>query len=51
MLGFKRFDNVVVTISGIEVAEKGKFKTGKLGGRKATMSVRLRRCRAVRFFD
>jgi len=32
MLGFKRFDNAVVTISGIELAEKIKksqFKTGK----------------------
>jgi transposase-like protein len=41
MLGFKRFDNAVVTISGIELAEKikkGQFKTGTLGGRKATMS-------------
>jgi hypothetical protein len=31
MLGFKRFDNAVVTISGIELAEKikkGQFKTG-----------------------
>ena len=40
MLGFKRFDNAVVTVSGIELAEKikkGQFKTGKLGGRKATM--------------
>ena len=40
MLGFKRFDNAVVTISGIELAEKikkGQFKTGKLVGRKATM--------------
>ena len=40
MLGFKRFDNAVVTISGIELAEKikkGQFKTGKLG-RKATMT-------------
>jgi hypothetical protein len=38
--GFKRFDNAVVTISGIELAEKIKkrqFKTGKLGGRNATM--------------
>ena len=34
MLGFKRFDHAVVTISGIELAErikKGQFKTGKLG--------------------
>ena len=41
MLGFKRFDNAVVTISGIELAEKikkGQFKTGKLGGAKAAMS-------------
>jgi transposase-like protein len=40
MLGFKRFDNALVTISGIELAEKikkGQFKTGKLG-RKATMT-------------
>ena len=35
MLGFKRFDNAAVTISGIELAEKiktGQYKTGKLGG-------------------
>jgi transposase-like protein len=41
MLGFKRFDNAAVTISGIELAEKikkGQFKTRKLGGPKATMS-------------
>jgi transposase-like protein len=41
MLGFKRFDNAAVTISGIELAEKikkGQFKTGKLGGCTATMS-------------
>jgi transposase-like protein len=41
MLGFKRFDNAVVTISGIELAEKikkGQFKIGKLGGRHATMA-------------
>jgi transposase-like protein len=41
MLGFKRFDNAVVTISGIELAEKikkGQFKTGQLGGAEATMS-------------
>jgi len=41
MLGFKRFDNAVVTISGIELAEKvkkGQFKTGKLGGCYATMT-------------
>ena len=33
MLGFKQFDNAVITISGIELAEKikkGQFKTGKL---------------------
>ena len=41
MLGFKRFGNAMVTISGIELAEKikkGQFKTGKLGGRNATMT-------------
>jgi transposase-like protein len=41
MLGFKRFDNAVVTISGIELAEKikkGQFKTGKLGGSDTTMT-------------
>jgi transposase-like protein len=41
MLGFKRFDNALVTIFGIELAEKikkGQFKTGKLGGCNATMS-------------
>ena len=41
MRGFKRFDNAAVTISGIELAEtikKRQYKTGKLGGRKATMS-------------
>jgi transposase-like protein len=41
MLGFKRFDHAVVTISGIELAEKikkGQFKAGKLGGCNATMS-------------
>ena len=40
MLGFKRFENEAVTIIGIELAEKikkGQFKTGKLGGRRATM--------------
>jgi len=39
MLGFKRFANAAVTISGIELAEKIKknqFKTGKLGGATAT---------------
>ena len=41
MLGFKRFENAAVTISGIELAEKikkGQFKIGKLGGRHATMA-------------
>jgi transposase-like protein len=41
MLGFQRFDHAVVTISGIELAEKikkGQFKTGKPGGAEATMS-------------
>jgi putative transposase len=41
MLGFKRFDNAAITISGIELAEKikkGQFKTGKLGGRHTTMT-------------
>ena len=42
MLGFKRFDNAVVTISGIELAaekvKKGQFKTGKVGGCDATMT-------------
>jgi transposase-like protein len=41
MLGFKRFDNAAVTISGIELAEKikkGQFKTCKLGGCSANMS-------------
>ena len=40
-IGFKRFDNAVITISGIELAEKikkGQFKTGTLGGAEATMS-------------
>src|SRR5258708_34155718 len=39
MLGFKRFDSALVTISGIELAEKikkGQFKAGKLGGGKRT---------------
>jgi len=41
MLGFKRFDNAAVTISGIELAEKikkGQFETGKLRHGTATMS-------------
>ncbi len=40
MLGFKRFDHAVVTISGIELAQKIKkrqFKTNKLAGRSATV--------------
>jgi transposase-like protein len=40
-LGLKRFDNAVITISRIELAEKikkGQFKKGKLGGCKATMT-------------
>jgi hypothetical protein len=41
MLGFKRFDHAVVTISGIELSEqikKGQFKIGKFGSRKTTIS-------------
>jgi hypothetical protein len=39
MIGFKQFDNAMVTISGIELAENHRqFKTGKLGGRNATMT-------------
>ena len=41
MLGFKRFDNAVVTISGIELAEKikkGQFKTHEFGNCKPSMS-------------
>ena len=41
MLGFKRCDNAVVTISGIELAEKikkGQFSSGKPDGVEATMS-------------
>jgi transposase-like protein len=41
MLGFKRFDNAALTISGIELAEKIKkeqFKTGKFENRKSSMS-------------
>ena len=40
MVGLKSFGAAVVTISGIELAEKirkGQFKTGKLGGRTATV--------------
>jgi hypothetical protein len=41
MLGFERFANAAVMISGIELAEKikkGQYKTGKLGGRRLTVS-------------
>jgi hypothetical protein len=41
LLGFQRIDHVVVTISGIERAEKikkGPFNTGRLGGCNTTMS-------------
>jgi transposase-like protein len=41
MLGFKRFDNAAITISGIELAgkiKKRQFKTGKLGIRISTLS-------------
>jgi transposase-like protein len=41
MLGFKRFDNAVITIRGIELAEKikkGQFKTGKFGSCTAGIS-------------
>jgi hypothetical protein len=40
MLGLKSFRTAAVVIGGIELAEKinkGQFKTGKLGGRTATM--------------
>jgi transposase-like protein len=40
-LGFKRFGNAAVTISGIELAErikKEQFKIGKLGGPRGTMA-------------
>ena len=40
MVGLKSFGAAVVTISGIELAQKirkGQFKTGKLGGRTATV--------------
>jgi transposase-like protein len=40
MLGFKRFESAVVTISGVELVQKiqkQQFKTGTLGGRSATM--------------
>jgi transposase-like protein len=41
MLGFKRFDNATVTISGIELVErikKEQFKIVKLGGPRSTMA-------------
>jgi transposase-like protein len=41
MLGFKRFDNATVTISGIELVErikKEQFKIGKLDGPRSTMA-------------
>jgi len=44
MLGFKRFDSAVVTIGGIELAEKikkGQFKMGKLSRRKQATIVDL----------
>jgi transposase-like protein len=40
MLGLKSIPTAAVVISGIELAEKirkGQYKTGKLGGRTATM--------------
>ena len=40
MLGLKSFRTAVVVISGIELAEKirkGQYRTGKIGGRTATM--------------
>ncbi len=40
MLGCKRFDHAAVILSGIELVQKiqkQQFKTGKLGGRFATM--------------
>lgn len=39
MLGFKRFDNAPVTISGIKLVrklQKHEFRTGKLGDRLGT---------------
>ena len=47
MLGFKRFDHAVVTITGIELAEKikkGQFKTGKFGNREIYYVGTLERC-------
>jgi transposase-like protein len=43
MLGFKRFDNAAVTISGIELVQKiqkHQVKTGRLGGHSATIPER-----------
>ena len=40
MLGLKTFRTAAIVISGIELAEKikkGQYKTGKLGGRMATI--------------
>jgi len=40
MLGLKSFETAEIVISGIELAEKikkGQFKTGKLGGQRATL--------------
>ena len=40
MLGLKSFETAEIVISGIELAEKikkGRFKTGKLGGQRATL--------------
>lgn len=50
MLGFKRFGNAAVTISGIELLQKiqkHQFKTGKLGGCLATMEERWNAVLAV----
>ena len=47
MLGFKRLKHDAVTISGIELVQKSQkhqFKTGKLGGRSATMPETLECC-------
>jgi hypothetical protein len=50
MLGFKGFPTAAVVISGVELAEKikkGQFKTGKLGGRMATLPELWRAALAV----
>jgi hypothetical protein len=50
MLGFKGFRTAAVVISGVELAEKikkGQFKTGKLGGRMATLPELWRAALAV----